>query len=185
MSQIVRALKGHVSTHNGCFDRDLMPLFSLIFLSGNVSTHKGCLYMHFYVIREMELLLMPCWGDFDLNLIQWPPFLLASKLPIALDMAKDSKGKELDRDRERELQKRLNADGYMLCAVKEWEAFSGFEAETVSKFTDKDITSISTSYGIEVGFIRGVVDNSNCILEVLPTYKRNNSSLYKDALKPH
>lgn len=34
-------------------------------------------------------------------------------------MAKDSKGKEHDRDRERELQKRLNADGYMLCAVKE------------------------------------------------------------------
>ncbi|GJY01563.1 DNA glycosylase [Tanacetum coccineum] len=46
------------------------------------------------------------------------------------------------------------------------EAFSGFEAETVSKFTEKDITAISTSYGIEVGFIRGVVDNSNCILEV-------------------
>nr|GEW24202.1 DNA glycosylase [Tanacetum cinerariifolium] len=46
------------------------------------------------------------------------------------------------------------------------EAFSGFVAETVSKFTDKDITAISTSYGIEVGFIRGVVDNSNCILEI-------------------
>lgn len=96
----------------------------------------------FYVTREMDLLLMPRWADFDLNLIQWPPFLLASKvsyllndflfmntknmltfqpfdlqLPIALDMAKDSKGK--DRDRERELQKRLNADGYMLCAVQE------------------------------------------------------------------
>nr|XP_043619337.1 callose synthase 3-like isoform X2 [Erigeron canadensis] len=67
--------------------------------------------------RERDLLLMPCWADFDLNLIQWPPFLLASKLPIALDMAKDSKGK--DRDRERELQKRLNADGYMMCAVQE------------------------------------------------------------------
>ncbi|GKB22871.1 callose synthase 2-like protein [Tanacetum coccineum] len=67
--------------------------------------------------REMDLLLMPCWGDFDLNLIQWPPFLLASKLPIALDMAKDSKVKK--RDRERELQKRLNTDGYMLCDVQE------------------------------------------------------------------
>ncbi|MFS7931875.1 putative 1,3-beta-glucan synthase [Helianthus anomalus] len=67
--------------------------------------------------RERDLLLMPCWSDFDLNLIQWPPFLLASKLPIALDMAKDSKGK--DRDRQRELQKRLNADIYMLCAVQE------------------------------------------------------------------
>ncbi|KAI7755157.1 hypothetical protein M8C21_026027, partial [Ambrosia artemisiifolia] len=56
--------------------------------------------------REKDLLLMPSWDDFDLNLIQWPPFLLASKdiyadfspsnlqLPIALDMAKDSKEKD-------------------------------------------------------------------------------------------
>ncbi|CAH1448815.1 unnamed protein product [Lactuca virosa] len=63
--------------------------------------------------REMDLLLMPCWADFDLNLIRWPPFLLASKLPIALDMAKDSNGND------RLLQKRLNADNYMLCAVQE------------------------------------------------------------------
>ncbi|GJR94738.1 hypothetical protein Tco_0266912 [Tanacetum coccineum] len=32
----------------------------------------------------------------------------------------------------------------------EWKTFSGFEAETVSKFTDEDITAISTSYGIEL-----------------------------------
>ncbi|KVH87996.1 uncharacterized protein LOC112502726 [Cynara cardunculus var. scolymus] len=46
------------------------------------------------------------------------------------------------------------------------EAFSEFEAEIVSKFTDKKITSISSCYGIEVGLIRGVVDNSNCILQI-------------------
>ncbi|XP_052193057.1 callose synthase 2-like [Diospyros lotus] len=63
--------------------------------------------------REMNLLLVPYWADRDLDLIQWPPFLLASKLPIALDMAKDSNG------RDRELKKRLNADHYMLCAVQE------------------------------------------------------------------
>ncbi|XP_059651785.1 callose synthase 2-like [Cornus florida] len=63
--------------------------------------------------REMNLLLVPYWADRDLDLIQWPPFLLASKLPIALDMAKDSNG------RDRELKKRLNADNYMLCAVRE------------------------------------------------------------------
>ncbi|KAJ7949087.1 Callose synthase [Quillaja saponaria] len=40
--------------------------------------------------REMELLLVPYWADRDLDLIQWPPFLLASKIPIALSMAKDS-----------------------------------------------------------------------------------------------
>ncbi|PWA63033.1 glycosyl transferase, family 48 [Artemisia annua] len=63
--------------------------------------------------REMALLLMPYWADRDLDLIQWPPFLLASKLPIALDMAKDSTG------RDSELQKRLNSDRYMVYAVRE------------------------------------------------------------------
>ncbi|KAJ0019965.1 hypothetical protein Pint_31296 [Pistacia integerrima] len=63
--------------------------------------------------REMDLLLVPYWADRDLDLIQWPPFLLASKIPIALDMAKDSNGKD------RELKKRIETDPYMSCAVKE------------------------------------------------------------------
>ncbi|KAJ4711705.1 Callose synthase [Melia azedarach] len=63
--------------------------------------------------REMDLLLVPYWADRDLDLIQWPPFLLASKIPIALDMAKDSNG------RDRELKKRLHSDNYMHCAVRE------------------------------------------------------------------
>ncbi|PIA48642.1 hypothetical protein AQUCO_01400908v1 [Aquilegia coerulea] len=63
--------------------------------------------------REMDLLLVPYWADRDLDLIQWPPFLLASKIPIALDMAKDSNGKD------RELKKRISADNYMHCAVRE------------------------------------------------------------------
>lgn len=65
--------------------------------------------------REMDLLLVPYWADQDLDLTQWPPFLLASKIPIALDMAKDSNGKD------RELKKRINDknDNYMFCAVRE------------------------------------------------------------------
>ncbi|XP_045796427.1 callose synthase 3-like [Trifolium pratense] len=63
--------------------------------------------------REMDLLLVPYWADTQLDLIQWPPFLLASKIPIALDMAKDSSGKD------RELTKRIEADNYMSCAVRE------------------------------------------------------------------
>ncbi|KAK2998881.1 hypothetical protein RJ639_024246, partial [Escallonia herrerae] len=63
--------------------------------------------------REMDLLLVPYWADRDLDLIQWPPFLLASKIPIALDMAKDSNGKD------RELKKRIELDNYMSCAVHE------------------------------------------------------------------
>ncbi|CAK7339194.1 unnamed protein product [Dovyalis caffra] len=63
--------------------------------------------------KEMDLLLVPYWADRDLDLIQWPPFLLASKIPIALDMAKDSNGKD------KELKKRIEADNYMSCAVRE------------------------------------------------------------------
>ncbi|GAB4856101.1 Callose synthase 3 [Ancistrocladus abbreviatus] len=63
--------------------------------------------------KEMDLLLVPYWADRALDLIQWPPFLLASKIPIALDMAKDSNGKD------RELKKRIEADYYMSCAVRE------------------------------------------------------------------
>ncbi|WVY95441.1 hypothetical protein V8G54_034529 [Vigna mungo] len=62
---------------------------------------------------EMDLLLVPYWADRELDLIQWPPFLLASKIPIALDMAKDSNGKD------RELRKRINTDHYMYSAIKE------------------------------------------------------------------
>ena len=32
----------------------------------------------------MDLLLVPYWADRDLDLIQWPPFLLASKVCVAI-----------------------------------------------------------------------------------------------------
>ncbi|CAH9106641.1 unnamed protein product [Cuscuta epithymum] len=64
--------------------------------------------------REMDLLLVPYWADRELGLEQWPPFLLASKIPIAVDMAKDSNGKVSD------LIKRIEAvDDYMAPAVSE------------------------------------------------------------------
>ena len=96
-----------------------------------------CLLILRVLFREMDLLLVPYWADRELDLIQWPPFLLASKvfylssfdiclllvrfsnimaalqIPIALDMAKDSNGKD------RELKKRIEADNYMSCAVRE------------------------------------------------------------------
>eukprot|EP01018_Ginkgo_biloba_P029298 Gb_06219 [translate_table: standard] len=68
--------------------------------------------------REMDLLLVPYSSDPSLPRIQWPPFLLASKIPIALDMAKDFRGKDA------ELGKRIKADGYMRFAVEEcYESF--------------------------------------------------------------
>ena len=42
---------------------------------------KLCGTQHFWTFfREMDLLLVPYWADRDLDLIQWPPFLLASKV---------------------------------------------------------------------------------------------------------
>ena len=46
------------------------------------------------------------------------------------------------------------------------DAFSGYDAEIVGKFSEKKITSISAYYGIDLSQVRGVVDNSNRILEV-------------------
>ncbi|XP_014524468.1 callose synthase 5 [Vigna radiata var. radiata] len=68
--------------------------------------------------REMDLLMVPYSSDSSLKTIQWPPFLLASKIPIALDMAAQFRGKDFD------LWKRICADEYMKCAVIEcYESF--------------------------------------------------------------
>ncbi|XP_016551204.2 callose synthase 5 [Capsicum annuum] len=68
--------------------------------------------------REMDLLLVPYSSDPSLKVIQWPPFLLASKIPIALDMALQFRSKDAD------LWKRICADEYMKCAVIEcYESF--------------------------------------------------------------
>ncbi|KAL3520275.1 hypothetical protein ACH5RR_018424 [Cinchona calisaya] len=46
------------------------------------------------------------------------------------------------------------------------DAFSGFDAEIIAKFTEKKITSTCTDYGIEPSQVRGAVDNANRILEI-------------------
>ncbi|XP_074576315.1 callose synthase 7-like [Curcuma longa] len=63
--------------------------------------------------RERDLLLVP-YSLGDISVVQWPPFLLASKIPIALDMAKDFKKKG-----EKELIKKIKHDKHMLSAVIE------------------------------------------------------------------
>ncbi|XP_020575940.1 callose synthase 5 [Phalaenopsis equestris] len=68
--------------------------------------------------RKMDLLLVPYSSDPSLKMIQWPPFLLASKIPIALDMSAQFRSKDAD------LWKRICADEYMKCAVIEcYESF--------------------------------------------------------------
>ncbi|KAI8526616.1 hypothetical protein RHMOL_Rhmol12G0009600 [Rhododendron molle] len=63
--------------------------------------------------RERDLLLVPDSSS-QISVVQWPPFLLASKIPIALDMAKDFK-----RNSDTELLKKIGNDEYMLAAVIE------------------------------------------------------------------
>ncbi|CAM0870224.1 unnamed protein product [Alopecurus aequalis] len=63
--------------------------------------------------REKELLLVPYVADKGLRVMQWPPFLLASMVPIAVDMAKDSNGDN------RDLKKRIGNDYYFSCAIEE------------------------------------------------------------------
>ncbi|KAB8424723.1 hypothetical protein FH972_024983 [Carpinus fangiana] len=63
--------------------------------------------------RDRDLLLFR-YPSNDITVVQWPPFLLASKIPIALDMAKDFKGKD-----DEELFKKIKGDDYMHSAVIE------------------------------------------------------------------
>lgn len=62
---------------------------------------------------ERDLLLVP-YSSSEVSVIQWPPFLLASKIPIALDMAKDFRGKE-----DADLFRKIKSDDFMRSAVIE------------------------------------------------------------------
>ena len=62
-------------------------------------------------------------------------------------------------------------------------AFSGFDAETIATFTDKQMMSISSEYAIDISRVRGVVDNSNRILEVISnffffSFKKNTNTFF-------
>ncbi|GAB2285087.1 Callose synthase 7 [Dionaea muscipula] len=62
--------------------------------------------------RERDLLLVP-YTSSRVSVVQWPPFLLASKIPIAIDMAKDFTRKE------DELFNKIQNDEYLHYAVIE------------------------------------------------------------------
>ncbi|CAM8912641.1 unnamed protein product [Rhodiola kirilowii] len=62
--------------------------------------------------REMDLLYMPS-NTGSLRLVQWPLFLLSSKILLAVDLAVDCKDTQAD------LWNRISKDEYMAYAVKE------------------------------------------------------------------
>ncbi|KAL6523086.1 Callose synthase 5 [Orobanche hederae] len=87
--------------------------------------------------REMDLLLVPYSCDPGLKIIQWPPFLLASKIPVALDMAAQFRSKDAD------LWRRICADEYMKCAVTEcYESFKLVLNALIIRETEKRIIGI-------------------------------------------
>ncbi|KAI3944709.1 hypothetical protein MKW98_021167 [Papaver atlanticum] len=63
--------------------------------------------------RKMDMLLVPYTSFPSFKVIQWPPFLLAGKIPRALDFAADFQSGDSD------LWNRICADEYMKCAVIE------------------------------------------------------------------
>ncbi|XP_020081166.1 callose synthase 7-like, partial [Ananas comosus] len=83
--------------------------------------------------REKDLLLVPSSSG-GVSVIQWPPFLLASKIPIALNMAKDFKGTD------KELIKKIERDNYMLYAVIEcYESLRDILTDLFTDQHDKDL----------------------------------------------
>ncbi|XP_019437222.1 PREDICTED: callose synthase 5-like [Lupinus angustifolius] len=124
--------------------------------------------------REMDLLLVPYSSDPTLKVIQWPPFLLASKIPIALDMAAQFRGKDSD------LWKRIYADEYMKCAVIEcYESFKHVlnylvvgEAEkriisVIIKEVESNISKNTLLTNIRMGFLPSLCKKFVELVEIL------------------
>ncbi|KAI8535665.1 hypothetical protein RHMOL_Rhmol10G0191900 [Rhododendron molle] len=90
-----------------------------------------------YGMKEMDLMLVPYSSEPSLKLIQWPPFMLASKIPIALDIAAQFRSKDSD------LWRRICADEYMKCAVIEcYESFKLILKALIVGETEKRIIGI-------------------------------------------
>ncbi|KAK7282334.1 hypothetical protein RIF29_11015 [Crotalaria pallida] len=124
--------------------------------------------------REMDLLLVPYSSDPGLKIIQWPPFLLASKIPVALDMAAQFRGKDSD------LWRRICVDEYMKCSVIEcYEAFKHVlnslvvgeaEKRTISaiiKEVESNISKNTLLTNIRMGYLPSLCKKFVELVEIL------------------
>ncbi|XP_020225550.1 callose synthase 5 [Cajanus cajan] len=124
--------------------------------------------------REMDLLMVPYSSDPSLKIIQWPPFLLASKIPVAVDMAAQFRGKDSD------LWKRICADEYMKCAVIEcYESFKNVlhalvvgeaEKRTISviiKEVENSISKNTLLANFRMGFLPSLCKKFVELVEIL------------------
>ncbi|TKY73835.1 Callose synthase 5 [Spatholobus suberectus] len=140
-----------------------------------ISDRKGLrdiLFSCFFL--EMDLLMVPYSSDPSLKIIQWPPFLLASKIPVALDMAAQFRGRDSD------LWKRICADEYMKCAVIEcYESFKNVlhalvvgeaEKRTISviiKEVENSISQNTLLTNFRMGFLPSLCKKFVELVEIL------------------
>ncbi|KAH1217721.1 Callose synthase 5 [Glycine max] len=103
------------------------------------------------------------WVGHNLKIIQWPPFLLASKITVALDMATQFRGRDSD------LWKRICADEYMKCVVIEcYESFKHVLHDLVIGETEKSNISKSTLLtNFRMGFLPSHCKKSVELVEIM------------------
>ena len=65
---------------SNCLDFQASLIESQTPSGGFLPLYKGQLTLICYLCRERDLMLVPYSSDPHLNLVQWPPFLLASKV---------------------------------------------------------------------------------------------------------
>ncbi|KAJ7537160.1 hypothetical protein O6H91_12G100700 [Diphasiastrum complanatum] len=68
--------------------------------------------------RERDLMLVPYSTTSYVSTVQWPPFLLASKAPMAVQMAAEFDARDPEK-RDAELWRKIQSDEYMRSAVEE------------------------------------------------------------------
>ncbi|MQL77135.1 hypothetical protein Taro_009524, partial [Colocasia esculenta] len=131
---LVPSLKdGHQRRHSDeSSERMKIAKFSQVWNKFIISLRMEDLISH----RERDLLLVP-YSSHDISVVQWPPFLLASKIPVALDMAKDIKRKD-----DTYLFKKIDNDDYMLSAIIEcYETVKAILFGLLVNSEDKNILS--------------------------------------------
>ncbi|KAL2938817.1 Callose synthase 1 [Bienertia sinuspersici] len=130
--------------------------------------------------RERDLLLVPYTAS-KVTVVQWPPFLLASKIPIALDMAKDFKKKDYS-----ELFNKIKDDDYMYSAVIECYETLGKFFMSFWKFQMKNCKLVASPFSFRLVEIRKIcekVENSIRENKFLIEFRMNGLPMLHDKLE--
>ncbi|KAG7551365.1 1-3-beta-glucan synthase subunit FKS1-like domain-1 [Arabidopsis thaliana x Arabidopsis arenosa] len=167
LSSRFRSLPGAFNTYLVHSDKTRKRGFSLSKRSEEVTAPTRTVVAKFYLLWneiissfreedlisdwEKDLLLVPCKPDPKLKLeIQWPLFLLARKIPIALDMA--AQFQEGDSD----LWNRICTDDYMRCAVVEcYQSFKHVLKTLLTGENRRTVANIIKNVDNNINILRG------------------------------